>query len=62
MDYLKKVFALRVLQTPLSMQKDCANAMNNLFTMKVQSLVQPALRIAKHVVLVSSAHSVSTVM
>ena len=62
MDYLKKVFALRVPQIPLSMHKVCANATNYLSMMKVRSLVQPALTIVKHVAQVSYAPSVSTAM
>ena len=51
MDNHKKVFALRVPSTLLSMHKVCANATNSMSMKKVQSRVQPALIIAKHVAL-----------
>ena len=62
MDNHKKVFALLVPPIPLSMRKACANATNSMSMMKVQSRVQPALKIAKHVALERNAPSVSTVM
>ena len=62
MDNHKKVFALRVPPTPPSMHKVCANATNFMSMMRVQSLVQPALTIAKLVALERNAPSVSTAM
>ena len=62
MDNHKKVFALRVPPTPLSMHKVYANATNSMSMMRVQSLVQPALTTAKHVALEHNAPCVSTAM
>ena len=62
MDNHKKVYALSVPQTPLSMHKVCANATNFLSMMRVQYPVHPALTTVKHVALPSSAPNVSMVM
>ena len=62
MDNRSKVFALRAPLTPPSTHKVCANATNSLSMIKVLSLAQPALTVAKHVALAISARCVSMVM